>query len=665
MVFPETERTSSLDSAPARSSPSSGGGSGGGRRGREGAGDGRSLSSEESWSEVGDDDIEPSDSASRSRQSSNRRHTVEARAPPSRRHSSRRGPPEQDDIPLRTHSNRRDSTNYHQPQRHDSRHDPRYSRRVPSDQSSSTVASADDYPPYGHHGAQRGAYPPQSGYRHVPAGGHGGYPPSMSSAGGYPDPYDPRHQALVHMQRQDPFGYPQQNPFAPYPQGPPNPFSPGNVESSNYFAADPLSPPPQHHRPPGRPRPQSFVAPQSHYNQEMVSPFNVSPAHYPSFGAPSFFPMPAYGWAPTQGGSPPPKDEKNPELEALKELIKQKQEDEVVQKKEKAAELDALKELMKKHEADRLASEKAWIAQREAEAAAKAVAKAKEEEAQRVKEEIAAASKKAKEDAEKKAEEAAKKAKEEHEKKLAEAQKAKEESEKKKKELEDEIAKNKPTPDSQKPPVRFKDAVGRKFSFPFAVCKTWKGMEGLIKQAFLHVDVIGDHVQQGHYDLTGPDGEIILPQVWETTVQPDWEITMHLWPMPEDKGRDKLAADAGMMGLDNPFAHLGLGDLGILPPRGGSKSSKKGNKGSGRSGKKKSNSADAVINVHPQAGRPGVIPAPPGFDDPFAGLGALSALGPEKESKSRSKSKSKNGKELTGLAAWFAGGSQSSKSKKK
>lgn len=58
-------------------------------------------------------------------------------------------------------------------------------------------------------------------------------------------------------------------------------------------------------------------------------------------------------------------------------------------------------------------------------------------------------------------------------------------------------------------------------------------MEELIKQAFLHVDVIGPHVHEGHYDLVGPDGEIILPQVWETMVQPDWQITMHMWPMPE------------------------------------------------------------------------------------------------------------------------------------
>jgi hypothetical protein len=56
-------------------------------------------------------------------------------------------------------------------------------------------------------------------------------------------------------------------------------------------------------------------------------------------------------------------------------------------------------------------------------------------------------------------------------------------------------------------------------------------MEELIKQAFLHVDLIGPHVQEGHYDLIGPNGEIILPSVWEKVIEPDWSVTMHMWPM--------------------------------------------------------------------------------------------------------------------------------------
>lgn len=56
----------------------------------------------------------------------------------------------------------------------------------------------------------------------------------------------------------------------------------------------------------------------------------------------------------------------------------------------------------------------------------------------------------------------------------------------------------------------------------------------MIQQAFEHVDGLGDHVAAGHYDLVGPDGEIILPRIWEMVVKPDWAITMHMWPMPEE-----------------------------------------------------------------------------------------------------------------------------------
>ncbi len=56
-------------------------------------------------------------------------------------------------------------------------------------------------------------------------------------------------------------------------------------------------------------------------------------------------------------------------------------------------------------------------------------------------------------------------------------------------------------------------------------------MEELIKKAFLYVDVIGPHVQDGHYDLIGPNGERISPSAWERVVEPDWAITMHMWPM--------------------------------------------------------------------------------------------------------------------------------------
>lgn len=58
-------------------------------------------------------------------------------------------------------------------------------------------------------------------------------------------------------------------------------------------------------------------------------------------------------------------------------------------------------------------------------------------------------------------------------------------------------------------------------------------MEDLIRQAFLHIDIIGPHVAEGHYDLVGPNGEIILPPVWEDIIEPDWTVTMHMWPIAE------------------------------------------------------------------------------------------------------------------------------------
>ena len=60
-----------------------------------------------------------------------------------------------------------------------------------------------------------------------------------------------------------------------------------------------------------------------------------------------------------------------------------------------------------------------------------------------------------------------------------------------------------------------------------------QGMEELIRLVFLHVEIIGTHVAEGRYDLVGPNGDIILPQVWETVVEPDWTVTMHMWPNPE------------------------------------------------------------------------------------------------------------------------------------
>ena len=108
-------------------------------------------------------------------------------------------------------------------------------------------------------------------------------------------------------------------------------------------------------------------------------------------------------------------------------------------------------------------------------AAAKAKKQAELDEIERLKQEaVASATKQVKEDAEKAAAEKAKKTLEEHEKAIKKVKDAEEEAKKAKKEAEEEAKKLKPPPEDSQPPIKFKDAVGRKFSFPWRHCKTWK-----------------------------------------------------------------------------------------------------------------------------------------------------------------------------------------------
>ncbi|KAK4543099.1 hypothetical protein LTR36_005876 [Oleoguttula mirabilis] len=82
------------------------------------------------------------------------------------------------------------------------------------------------------------------------------------------------------------------------------------------------------------------------------------------------------------------------------------------------------------------------------------------------------------------------------------------------------------------------------------------------------VSGIEEHVRQGHYDLIGPDGEVILPRAWDTTIQPGWEISMHMWPMLEaskEEEKDKLVEDAAIAADAGSMAHkvhLGITDVG-------------------------------------------------------------------------------------------------------
>jgi hypothetical protein len=62
-------------------------------------------------------------------------------------------------------------------------------------------------------------------------------------------------------------------------------------------------------------------------------------------------------------------------------------------------------------------------------------------------------------------------------------------------------------------------------------------MEDIIRQALLHIETIGPQVVEGHFDLIGPNGDIILPQVWEMMVEPGWDVTMRMWSVSELPGQ--------------------------------------------------------------------------------------------------------------------------------
>lgn len=50
-----------------------------------------------------------------------------------------------------------------------------------------------------------------------------------------------------------------------------------------------------------------------------------------------------------------------------------------------------------------------------------------------------------------------------------------------------------------------------------------KGIETLIADAC--GQTIAD-LRQSQFELSGPDGKIILPRIWEATLQPDWKVTI-------------------------------------------------------------------------------------------------------------------------------------------
>jgi hypothetical protein len=398
------------------------------------------LDDDQSW--VYPDEIDPSESASRPRPSHYRRSN-------SRPTSVRRGPVRRHTTTERT-SHRPPLSRVH-----------RHAAPAPP----SSVDPQEDYPAYG-----RGFLPQNMTY--------GGRAPQPGYAQSYvsisPNPFPGNAGPVM------PYGGPA---AYPYPQ---NPFSPApGVGGQGYY--------PPHQT-------AAFGAPG--YGGHEVMPYGQAAGYgYGGYGIPPQVP-PSQFYAhyaerpPSPKGTPAPaasvvaaekeKSEIEKKLATLEQLLadakleaeKTKQEAERVKRETEEKKMASLMEAEKarreaeekklaalerqledtKHEA---AKAKKQVAEREA-ADKKAADEAAVKEAtdKRVKEEVA----KVKADADKKtkaAEEATKKA--EEEKKAADEAKAKAEAE----------AKALATPSDKKKPIKFKDAVGRKFSFPFHLCQTW------------------------------------------------------------------------------------------------------------------------------------------------------------------------------------------------
>lgn len=79
-------------------------------------------------------------------------------------------------------------------------------------------------------------------------------------------------------------------------------------------------------------------------------------------------------------------------------------------------------------------------------------------------------------------------------------------------------------------PIRFVTAVFQRINIPFHLGRRWNIMETFIKQACHHIDLLGPHVHQGHYDLFTSEDEIILPSVWDIVIKPGMNIQMRMWP---------------------------------------------------------------------------------------------------------------------------------------
>lgn len=80
--------------------------------------------------------------------------------------------------------------------------------------------------------------------------------------------------------------------------------------------------------------------------------------------------------------------------------------------------------------------------------------------------------------------------------------------------------------------IKFRDALGRNYTFPYDSIDTWAGLSTILTQIFLPIPIVGPHVSAGHFDIFNNMNEIILPAFWAQKVEPGQYYTMYMWPMP-------------------------------------------------------------------------------------------------------------------------------------
>ncbi|KAI1121143.1 hypothetical protein F5Y10DRAFT_108604 [Nemania abortiva] len=186
----------------------------------------------------------------------------------------------------------------------------------------------------------------------------------------------------------------------------------------------------------------------------------------------------------------------------------------------------------------------------------------------------------------------------------------------------------------QKLPIRFRDAVGRNFLFPWDKAKTWAGMKKLVENCFKYIEVLGPHVLAGRYDLSvnlpfsmdptneepplapspapviahastsaagasssypagfssmpGPSSSsssfqqqekssfVVLPELWEDTIEPGMVIVQHMWPFQTPTFVPQPAQPT--VSPPPPMSHPLIGGHGYPVGRG------RGTRGRGRGG---------------------------------------------------------------------------------